>query len=94
MFFNASSFNQDISDWNVSKVTNMGYMFGRSTGTPPMAFNNKGQPLNSWSVYNVINLRPLISVDLNSGAQFMSNMFFNQNISSWNVSAEECFKEQ
>ena len=30
-------------------------MFGRSTGTPPMAFNNKGQPLNSWSVYNVIN---------------------------------------
>ena len=27
MFYNASSFNKDISDWNVENVTDMGYMF-------------------------------------------------------------------
>ena len=101
MFYGASAFNEDISDWNVSKVTNMGYMFGRPGTSPPMAFNNKGQPLNSWSVYNVIIFRGFayqhaaFNVDISnwnvSGAKIMEYMFeqaaaFNQNISSWNVS--------
>ena len=50
--FYASAFNQDINDWNVSNVKNM-YMFARSQLTPPMTFNNKGQPLTAWSVHNV-----------------------------------------
>ena len=29
MFYGASSFNQDLSSWNVSKVNDMSYMFGR-----------------------------------------------------------------
>ena len=45
MFYGAIKFNQNISNWNVSKVTDMSYMFGGAK-----AFN---QPLNNWNVSNV-----------------------------------------
>eukprot|EP01122_Echinamoeba_exundans_P009750 TRINITY_DN350_c0_g1_i3.p2 TRINITY_DN350_c0_g1~~TRINITY_DN350_c0_g1_i3.p2 ORF type:complete len:148 (-),score=18.62 TRINITY_DN350_c0_g1_i3:404-820(-) len=48
MFRGASSFNQSLKLWNVSKVTNMSVMFG---GAP--SFN---QPLGSWNVSNVTNM--------------------------------------
>jgi surface protein len=42
MFYNADSFNQDISNWDVSNATNMDVMF---------AFNNAfNQDLSSWCV--------------------------------------------
>ena len=42
-----SPFNQDISNWDVSNVTNMGLMFQYAT-----VFN---QDISSWSVENVTN---------------------------------------
>ncbi len=45
MFTNATSFNQDLNNWNVSNVTNMGSMFYGAT-----SFN---QDLNNWNVSNV-----------------------------------------
>ena len=44
--FQRTIFNQDISSWNVSNVTNMDYMFQGSS------FN---QDISSWSVNGVTN---------------------------------------
>jgi surface protein len=45
MFSSASSFNQDISGWNVGNVTTMRGMFSEAS-----AFN---QPIGNWNVINV-----------------------------------------
>ena len=42
MFYDASSFNQDLNKWDVSKVTNLYYTFNNAT-----SFN---QDLNNWDV--------------------------------------------
>ena len=46
MFKLADSFNQPIENWDVSKVTNMIFMFSGTT--------NFNQNLSSWNVDNVI----------------------------------------
>lgn len=48
MFYNASSFNQIINNWDVKRVTNMSHMFYNAT-----SFN---QPLNNWNISNVKNI--------------------------------------
>ncbi|BAV95232.1 hypothetical protein JBKA6_1219 [Ichthyobacterium seriolicida] len=49
MFFEAKAFNsENISKWDVSKVTNMSMMFYKAA-----AFN---QDLNNWNVSNVTNM--------------------------------------
>ena len=93
MFTGASSFNGDISDWNVSAVTDMSGMFERAN-----AFN---QTISGWDVSGVTDMsdmfedadsfnRPLNDWNV-SGVADMRYMFkdadsFNQNISGWNVS--------
>jgi surface protein len=56
MFRQASSFNQDISTWNISNVTNMSNMFNSAT-----AFN---QDLGSWTLNTTVNLSNMLD---NSG---------------------------
>lgn len=48
MFWGATSFNQDISRWNVSKVTHMGVMFYQA-----YAFN---QDISGWDVSSATNM--------------------------------------
>ena len=72
MFMGASIFNRDISNWNMTKVNHIGFMFNTAT-----AFN---QPVGNWertgsTLGNVTNMRQT----------FRFTNFFNQDISNWNV---------
>jgi surface protein len=48
MFYQCTNFNQDISSWNVSSVTNMNSMF--------RACPNFNQDISTWCVSSVINM--------------------------------------
>ncbi len=87
------NFNEDISKWNVSNVTNMKHMFHGAT-----LFN---QPLNNWDVSQVIDMRcmfceartfnqPLnnwnVSNVTDMGGMFSNATKFNQPLNNWNVS--------
>jgi len=89
----ATAFNQDIGNWDVSKVTNMDSMFRNA-----LAFN---QDIGNWDVSKVTNMSTMFSYaqafnqDIGSWdvskVTNMSNMFyyataFNQDIGSWDVS--------
>ena len=93
MFSGATSFNQNISSWNVTNVINMSSMFSSAS-----SFN---QNIISWNVSNITNMTSMFSGASSfnqnisswnvSNVTSMSSMFsgassFNQNIGSWNVS--------
>jgi surface protein len=91
MFYENSTFNQPIGNWDVSNVTNMNFMFSNST------FN---QPIGNWDVSNVTFMtslfynstfnQPIGNWDV-SNVTFMNFMFynstFNQPIGNWDVSS-------
>ena len=102
LFIDASTFNQDISSWNVSNVTYMVLMFAGAT-----SFN---QDISDWDVGNVVNTSNMFdgATAFNNGSLtddeahpldwntesviVMSGMFantpnFNQYIGGWNVTS-------
>ena len=93
MFYKCNSFNADISDWDVSRVTDMGAMFY-------LAVSFKAS-ISKWNVSRVTNMKAMFAlarafnVDISewdvARVQSMSKMFykattFNADISKWNVS--------
>ena len=92
LFYLRRAFNQDISDWEVSGVTDMRFMFSRT------AFN---QPLSKWVVDNVTSMNAMFYLarafnqDISnwtvSGVEDMRYMFYhasvfnnNDNPLAWN----------
>ena len=100
MFQGAKLFNQDISGWDVSGVTNMSRMFGGgATFGGARSFN---QDISGWDVSSVTNMtgmfrgaksfnQPIGAWDVSSVTN-MTGMFrgaksFNQPIGAWDVSS-------
>ena len=93
MFLGATSFNQDISKWDVSKVEKMSKMFDRA-----ISFNGD---ISNWNVENVVEFDEMFkdatSFNQNIGdwklnklisttGMFHGALSFNQNLNNWNVS--------
>ncbi|MDT7831594.1 BspA family leucine-rich repeat surface protein [Flavobacteriaceae bacterium S356] len=93
MFNGATSINQNLNAWDVSKVTNMTGMFSGAT-----VFNGN---ISTWNTSNVANMESMfmnaaafngdIGVWNTSQVTNMKQMFFgaitfNKNLNSWNVS--------
>jgi surface protein len=93
MFSKTTAFNQDLSNWNVSNVTNMSQMFYGA-----IAFN---QDISNWNVSNVTDMSFMFGLatafnqDISKWdvskvtrmyAMFYRASAFNQDISTWNVS--------
>ena len=98
MFYSASAFNGNISNWDTSSVTNMGSMFFSAS-----AFNGN---ISNWDTSSVTNMGYMffsastfnqnISTWNTSSVLIMYNMFeninvFNQSLNNWDVSKVSLF---
>jgi surface protein len=76
-------FNQPISGWNVSNVTNMSFMFGAQTESGNANAHNFNQPIGSWDISKVTNMNFMFG---NSGTTALAKQLaFNQDLSSWDL---------
>lgn len=78
--FYRSSFNNDISGWDTSSITNMSHMFQGAS-----AFN---QPIENWDVSNVTDMSYMFAEDnVDYAIHYVpSPSVFNQPLNNWNVS--------
>ena len=97
LFYQNYDFNQDISSWDVSNVTDMSVMFSGMSLLDPLAFN---QDIGNWDVSNVTNMNEMfkssafnqdignwdVSNVTNMSAIFKDASDFNQDIGNWDVS--------
>ncbi len=72
-FYGASSFNQDISNWNVLNVTNMSYMFANAT--------NFNQSINYWKTNNVTTMEGMFK----NATNFNQDISYKISDRSWNI---------
>ena len=93
LFYNKTTFNDDISNWDVSSVTNMYRMFENTAFNQDISYWNVSsvtnmssmferasafnQDISSWDVRNVTNMREM----------FWEATAFNQPIEAWDVSS-------
>ena len=73
------SFNDDISKWNTSQVTDMSYMFGVGEDESDWAdvrSSSFNQPIGTWNTSQVTNMSQM----------FFGASSFNQPIATWNTS--------
>lgn len=74
MFQRQINFNQEIGTWNVSNVTDMGFLLA---GNIDKAFNNAGSPsIGTWNTSKVTNMTGM----------FIGCNLFNQNVGAWDTS--------
>ena len=79
--FYLSSFNNDISGWDTSSITNMSHMFQGAS-----AFN---QPIENWDVSSVTDMSYMFAKkddELLTAFDDSSPSVFNQPLNNWNVS--------
>ncbi|MFT6946556.1 MAG: surface protein [Vicingaceae bacterium] len=81
MFREASSFNQDISSWNVSSVNSLAQLFRDAT-----TYNNGGVSLNNWERNVAGNSASTIANVTSMENTFDGAGSFNQLINAWDVS--------
>ena len=98
--FSHTPFNGDISEWDVSKVENMAYMFDNC-----IEFTGINTNLSKWDVSNVKSMTSMFNICSFNGinndlanwdvshVEYMNSMFaysvFNKDISNWDVSHVE-----
>ena len=97
LFYNRTSFDQDISNWDVSSGTNFSYMLANTSFDSDISGWDMGSATNIAGMFasNTAFNRDISSWDVSSVTLFnqvFSGASFNQDISSWDVSSGTTFR--